>query len=63
MKDEVIARALIDALILRQETRKHDISPGLRDALVAASIPAFITYEAAVAAAAGKGTEEESGDG
>lgn len=56
MEREVIARALVDALILRQETHKHDISDKLRDALVAAAMPAFITWEAAQEA----GPEQES---
>ena len=43
----VIARAVRDVILLRQEMRKHDLEPArLRDDLMAAAIPAFIAMEA-----------------
>jgi hypothetical protein len=44
MDREVIARALVDALILRQELAAHDISPGFGEKLVAAAMPAFVIW-------------------
>jgi hypothetical protein len=45
---KVITRALADALILRQEMTKHDISEEERVHLMAAAMPAFVTWEAAL---------------
>jgi HD superfamily phosphodiesterase len=44
---KAIARAVIDALILRQEMRSHDLTHAERVALMAAAMSAFITWEAA----------------
>lgn len=46
MDQKVIAQALVDVLILRQETEKPDISASLQHAIIAASVPAFLTIEA-----------------
>lgn len=45
--ETVIARAVVDVLLLRQEMGRHDIGPAsLREALMAAALPAFIAMEA-----------------
>jgi len=57
----VIAYALGDVILLRQETKKHDINAGLRDALLAAAMPAFIALEADRATAEKRKREQGSG--
>jgi hypothetical protein len=59
MDREIIKKALVDALILRQETKNHDISGTLRDQLVAAAMPAFIDWEADRAEESVTDTDEE----
>ncbi len=44
--EEVIACAVVDALILRQEMRKHDLTHAERTALMAAAMPGLIALEA-----------------
>ena len=56
----VIAYALGDALLLRQEMQKHDISPQLRHDLMAAAMPAFIALEAGQARAEKRKREQGS---
>jgi hypothetical protein len=46
MNRAIIAAALTDALILRQETTRHDIGTELMNQLVVSAMPAFVTWEA-----------------
>ena len=47
MNREIISRAVMDALTLRQEIRKHDIDATTAAEMLVASLPAFIAWEAA----------------
>ena len=48
--EQAIRWAVVDVLIMRKELARHDVSEKLRDAILAASAPAFVAWEAGVRA-------------